>query len=297
MTAPVPGPLATDASLHLFADHLADALASGELPPSLLHVGGVDGTGFDLGTLPLGDDHPTDLLVGLTAPGDWHALGLATGGWAYHVEERGDPDRRRTRVHVVTLLTRSGEVVHRTRSDDASLARTLSEEVPAGEQIDLLRLALGLATDPPPCGAEVYWTIQWLAALAAAGTPAPRNLAEALEHHPAFRLLEAADSHAAGDAADVLDGFHRVCTWRRLQLLAAEGAWPAPELRADEVPWFDEGAFARFLLNRVPSLGAVRNEALDALGEETAASVGDLLDTLGIPDTAWPDRAPHPPAA
>lgn len=291
MTAPDSGPLATDASLHLLADHLADALDADELTPSLLHVAGVDGGGFDMGTLPLDGQHPTDLLLGFTAPADWYALGLATGGWAYPVDQRNRPDRTRIRVQVVSLLTRSGELIHRTRSGDPALARSLSEELPAGEQVDLLRLALGLATDPAPCDAGVYWTILWLSALTSSDTAPPTCLAEAVRQHPAFQMLDAAEEHLDDDVTDVLAGFHRVCTWRRLQQLAAEGAWPVPDVRPALVHWFDEGAFARFLLNRCRPLGAVRAELSETLDAALVSSIDVVLDALGIPLTAWPDHA------
>lgn len=291
MTAPDPGPRATDASLHLLADHLADALHADELTPSLLHVAGVDGAGFDMGTLPLDDQHPTELLLGFTAPADWYALGMATGGWAYPVAQRDQADRQRIRVHVVSLLTRSGELIHRTRSDDPALARSLSDELPAGEQVDLLRLALGLATDPPPCDAGVYWTILWLSALTAPDTAAPTGLADAVRHHPSFQMLDAAEQHLDSEVIDVLAGFHRVCTWRRLQQLAADGAWPVPEVRPALVHWFDEGAFARFLLNRCRPLGAVRAALSETLDAALVSAIDGVLDALGIPHTAWPDHA------
>jgi len=160
MSAPLGDPVAADASLHLLADHLADALAAGELAPCLLHVGGADADGFELGVLPLDGAHPTEVLLGLTAPEHWHAVGLATSGWAYHVAERSDPGRRRRRVHVVSLLSRSGEHAHRTTSDDVDLAARLAGEAPVGEQVDLLRRVLGLATDPPPVDAAAYCTDQ-----------------------------------------------------------------------------------------------------------------------------------------
>src|SRR5690606_9953570 len=168
MPAPLGDHLATDASLHLLADHLTEALAGGELEPCLLHVATPDVDGFELGVKPLDGLHPTDVLLGTTAPADWHAVGIATHGWAYHVAERGDPARRRHRVHVVTLLSRSGEHAHRVRADDEDVEEALGAEPPGGEQVDLLRRVLGLRTDPPPCDPPA-------SARARRPTPPPRS--------------------------------------------------------------------------------------------------------------------------
>jgi len=287
--------LAADASLHLLADHLAEALADGELVPCLLHVGGPDGDGFDLGILPLEGRHPTELLLGSLAPPDRHAVGIATSGWAYHVSERGDPARRRQRVHVVSLVSRSGEHAHRTHADDPDLRRSLAGGgTPEGEQVDLLRRALGLPTEPPPVDASAYWTIQWLADLAAADvTP---TLQDALDRHPAMRLLRHGVRGADVDAGDVIAAFHRVLTWPRMRDLASRGRLEVPELAPADAAWLDDGAFARFVLNRCPPLHLLRHGASERLPAAVVEGIETLLATLDVPACAWPDLA-EPPAA
>lgn len=300
MSAPLRDPLATDASLHLLADHLTEALAVGDIEPCLLHVAALDGTGFDLGALPLEGRHPTDVLLGLDAPEGWHAVGLATHGWAYHVAERGDPRRHRRRVHVVTLLSRSGEHAHRTLvEDDDHLRAQLAAEAPAGEQVDLLRRVLGLPTDPPPCDAAAYWATEWLASLV---TPDAQvaSLADALDRHPAMRLLrrDEAAPDADADAVDILTAFHRVVTWRRMRALAADGRFTVPELDPDLADWLDDGSFARFVLNRCPPLTLLRSRLALHVPADVAEAVLDLLDELGVPETTWPDLIGRPrPAA
>jgi hypothetical protein len=294
MSAPLGEPVATDASLHLLADHLADALAAGELGPCLLHVGATDPEGFDLGVLPL-DGHPTGTLLGLRAPDEWHAVGLATSGWAYHVSERGDPGRRRHRVHVVSLVSRSGEHAHRTTAEDPELRKRLDGEPPVGEQVDLLRRALGLPTDPPPVDASAYWSIQWLAALAAAEPPAG-TLPEAIEAHPALQLLRHGTQGDDSDVADVIAAFHRVLTWSRLRQLAMDGRFDIPELTTDDAAWLDDGAFARFVLNRCAPLHLLRRRLPQHVPESVAMGVLGLLDELDVPASAWPDLI-EPPAA
>lgn len=281
-------PLAADASLHLLADHLVDAIANGDLSPCLIHVGSPDGDGFDLGVLPLDGSHPTELLLGSTAPAEWHAVGIATSGWAYHVADRDDPRRRRHRVHVVSLVSRSGEHAHRTRADDPTIGLDLAAGgTPEGEQVDLLRRCLGLPTAPPPVDASAYWTIQWFTDLLS-GEPAP-TLPDALDRHPAVHLLRHDVCGRDHDVEDVIGAFHRVLTWSRLRALAAEGRFEVPELAPSQAAWLDDGAFARFVLNRCPALHLLRSRLVRHLGPTVAAGVEQALERLGVPDAAWPD--------
>ena len=297
MPAPLGDHLATDASLHLLADHLTEALAAGDLEPCVLHVSTPDVDGFDLGVAPLDGRHPTDTLLGQTAPDDWHAVGIATHGWAYHVAERGDPGRRRHRVHVVTLLSRSGEHAHRTHADDADLTGVLDAELPSGEQVDLLRRVLRLPTDPPPCDASTYWSIEWLSALVAAEAPI-RTLSDAIVMHPVTTLIRRGTEIGDADLVDVLTAFHRVMSWSRMRELASVDRFSVPELAPDDAAWLDDGSFARFVLNRCPPLHLLRARLDEHVGREAAEDVLDLLDDLGVPDAAWPDLVCQPrPAA
>lgn len=297
MPAPLGDHLATDASLHLLADHLTEALAEGDIEPCLLHVATPDATGFDLGVKPLGGLHPTDALLGTTAPAEWHAVGIATHGWAYHVAERGNPRRRRHRVHVVTLLSRSGEHAHRTRADDGELDDVLDGEPPSGEQVDLLRRVLGLPTDPPPCETSTYWSIEWLAALVGADGSV-ETLADAIALHPVTRLLRPGTALHDADTLDVLTAFHRVLTWGRMRELAGLDRFSVPDLTPDDATWLDDGSFARFVLNRCPPLHLLRSQLSTHVPAEAADGVLDLLNDLGVPDATWPDLARRPrPAA
>ena len=173
-TAEAPDPSAVDASLHLLVHQLADDLASGSMSPALLHVAlGPDG--LQLAVFELDGRHPSEYLLGFVAPDDWYALGSATAGNAYDAADRSTLAPARHRVHTVTLLSRSGELAHRTVVEDHPvMTERLSGEEVIGEQIDLLRLALGLPTDPPPCDTGVYWAIGWMAALMAT-PPMPRS--------------------------------------------------------------------------------------------------------------------------
>lgn len=296
-------PLAVDAALHSLADGLLTSLVEDGIRPSLLHVADpLDPTEPDeaeLGLLPLDDRHPTELLLGFTAPEHWRAVGMATGGWAYHVDDRAKPDRRRQRVHLVTLVARSGEIAHRVHveGDDRVSAQLAATDTPVGEQIDLLRRVLGLATEAPPCEASIYWAIDWLSGLLATDADELSTWDDVCDRHAARRVLEHVDPTDGGrrdiavtDFDLVLRAFGRVCDWPTLRRAASQDRFEAPELTATDAAWLDDGAFARFLLNRCPPLSMLRRQAIDHLPGHLAEKLVNTLGRAGIPQAAWPDR-------
>ena len=292
---PADGPAPIDASLHLLADHLVDALIGDDLQPSLLHVSAGDATGFDLGMAPLDGRHPSELLIGQVAPPEWHALGVATGGWAYHRSDRGRTQRQRTRVSVVTLVSRSGEVAHRTRFHDPEvlgLDVDGIDEAPGGEQIDLLRLALSLPTAPPPCGTDVYWAIVWLSEILGVDADRLQTWDDVAALHPAMAVLRRGPRPESGpdggELVEVVRAFRRVFTWEQLREMLVDDRFDIEELAPSDGAWFDDGSFARFLLNRCPPLPMLRRD-VGARLPHLAPQVLATLDQLDIPEAAWPD--------
>ncbi|MDZ7674247.1 MAG: hypothetical protein U5K30_04170 [Acidimicrobiales bacterium] len=291
---PEPDPSVLDASVHLLVPELLTGLVAGDTPPSLLNVVPCD-DGIDLGMRPLDGVHPTDYLLGFVAPPVWYALGLATTGTAYDVADRATLAPRASRVHVVTMLTRSGELAHRAHVDgDPERSRALStpDDELGGEQIDLLRLALELPTPPPPCGAEVYWAIEWLAAILEHGATAWDLV---IAHHPSMALRRRlgdplVQSPSELDFLEFAASFGRVCTWRRLRELVADDVFAVPALTAPEARWLDDGAFARWVLSRCPPLSMLRAQVDDDMPSNVAARIHATLERLGVPAAAWPDR-------
>lgn len=285
-TAEAPDPSAVDASLHLLVHQLADDLASGSMSPALLHVAlGPDG--LQLAVFELDGRHPSEYLLGFVAPDDWYALGSATAGNAYDAADRSTLAPARHRVHTVTLLSRSGELAHRTVVEDLPvMTERLSGEEVIGEQIDLLRLALGLPTDPPPCDTGVYWAIGWMAALM--NRRSVRTWDDVVAAHPAREIRDGDSADAA--VAERATAFVRRCTWRRMRRMASRGTIDVPSVSPEDARWLDDGAFARMVLARCPPLSLMRRRVAERLPDHLGDRLFSALDALGVPETAWPEH-------
>lgn len=285
-----PGPFASDASIHIVADQVLEACLDDRIPPSLLHII-PEGSGLDLGIRPLDGAHPTELLVGFTAPADWYAIGIAAQGWAYSFAERSRADRARSRVLLVSLVSRSGEMTHVVRTGDPDHPLNTTNEQPSGEQIDLLRRSLGLSTPPPPCDSSVFWAIEWLSALIDrdCDTTCWRDV---ISLHPASRLLSPDhDAHVESWFPTSARALAKVLPWTRIREIAGSGGVVLPGMSHNDASWFDEGALARFVLNRCPPLSFLRSQAISALRPDLAGRLNETLDSLGLKGPVWPDTA------
>lgn len=285
---PIPAaPLALDASLHLLADHLLDALRSDELEPSVLTVGDVDSDGFALRVRPLDGAHPTDLLLGHRCGPDVHAVGLAVCGWARRFPQWSDGPSEPHRVQVVTLLSRTGELAHRIHHETPE--PIVVEEAPTGEQIDLMRRSLGLATDPPPWDSGLMWAMAWLLRIARSEAPVD-SWTSLWSLHPAFDPGDVPTTRAGAQRR--VRAFVRNSGWAEVRSDVIEGIHPNPMISPDEAAWLDEGSFARFVLNRLPSPDELRADALARLSPSLGAQLTGALDRIGVPRDVWRARRP-----
>ena len=290
MSSTLSEPVAADASLHLLADHLLAALAADEIAPSLVRVGAGDSTGFDLGLRSLEGRHPSEVLLGTTAPPEVHAIGIVAAGRALRLD--ADPSRRH-RVQLVSIVSRSGEHVHRIDGLPPWLEPPATS-TPEGEQVDLLRRCLGLPTAPPPCPIAVHWAIEWLAAITDEHQPVPATPHELAARHPAMALLGTDDTprlDAQLDLVDVARAFARVLDWGRLRALTSDRFVAVAGLAPEHARWLDDGAFSRYVLSRSPSLATLRLRAVSRLHPALGRWLLDVLDELDVPVESWPTTA------
>jgi hypothetical protein len=207
------------------------------------------------------DCHPTDALMGFTAPENWWCLGVVAHGRAHPAtDRRAHPATDRPvpprAVQVIHLVSRDGEAMSLLREAGAATTtahrRCLSRH-DGGQIHDCCRRALGLATAPPPDDSLELWASIWLdrvLAQALAGHLDHAGWADVAALHAAFDRL-AVDERAAarpfvvghlGAAGRILADAH---PWDRLRAQALLGHEPTLGLSPDHVAWMDVGMFAR----------------------------------------------------
>ena len=251
-----------------------------------------DADDFDLGLQPLDRRRPAERARPHRA--------VRGGQWDRHPrvgvprQERGDPDRRRHRVHVVSRCrAAAGTRTHPRRGPRAR--RPPGPRRTVGEQVDLSGRVLRLPTDPAAVDASAYSSIQSLAELVAAD---PHGRDHGCDRRPpGMQLLR------RGTAPDRPHRRrpHRVPPGGHVGPHARPGG-PRPLLGPRPLPgrrrWLDDGSFARFVLNRCPPLHLLKARLDAHLPGDVVDGVLDLLDDLGVPDTTWPDlvRRPRPAA-
>lgn len=288
-----PEPSADDASIHLLAELILDGLVDGDMPPSIVRFSRT-GSAIQLAACPLDDAHPSGLLVGYR-PDDCFALGVAAHGWAYPIEQRSRPDRSRTRVHLVSVVSCSGEHAHLTYAEDPDHPlNDVGDAVPSGEQVDLLRRSFALSTDPPPCGTDTYWSMEWLAAVAdtgaSLGSGGRMEWADVSQLHPAATLLDAGGLEASvHDFTEMVTSFGRVCDWGRVRYLVDRGTYDHVDLVPGDGEWFDDGSIARYLLARMSPLPELRSMVQMVVSPDADRRIDEVLDALCVPSRVWPD--------
>lgn len=242
----------------------------------------------DIALLPLdGVEHPTDVLVGYTAPPEWRAVGIVSSAEqhaAMDVAASAMPVRMTFLVEragrSIALLTPSGP------ADDDRRGRRAVAGVAEGELVDVCRRVLGLPTSPPSRQPDAWLTLRWLDRLLVQAVAAPRRVgtwASAAALHPLVGPnATPSPPQVAELTATVSDAFG----WEQLRQLAAEGAGgPSPAIEPALAAWMDAGCFARWLLGAELPVELLIEE-LEALLRPT------VLEAVR---SALPSSSPSPP--
>ncbi len=267
-----------------FLGQLADELCAAEEDDDdlLVHVVAT-ADGASVGFLDLVGEAPADVLLGMVAPDDWVALGVAVHGWARPLDAMSTGGRDRRRTALALLVHRSGEVVSRLR-----VAGEVHREPPAfGLTLDGLQRALGLPTAPPQVSTGHLFAAIWLESVVGAARERRGALtwAEARAMHPAVRMLAAAGEEPIEGADDPVaagKALARALDWERLRWEAVEGRWSAPPLGPLDAAWCDAGAFSRWVMDGRPELHALLREVKRAAGSGVARRCVAVLHRLGL---------------
>jgi hypothetical protein len=231
-------------------------------------------TGLEVGLCALPEGaHPAEALLGHVVPPSWAASGVVAPAWARPVEEAAATGTG-TRTSVVVVVGRDGHVASHAVGIDGIGA---GGEPPVGRIPDLLHRTLGLPTPAPGLSAAEWWRAFWLDALVATAADAP-------DHAP--DPDQPLTSTLPPELVQALVDEPYLCTeagWSRLRRLAAAEAPPdAPgpaAVRAAVTPfvdpsvaaWFDDGSFARWLLDALPSVDELLELAAALVPSSTLA--------------------------
>jgi hypothetical protein len=238
--------------------------------------------GIDVGLRPIDDlgGSVVDALACFDAPTSWLAIGVATGGNAYRLDERRDA---RTRVRLVHLVTRSGATasVMRLAGDQPTVVRANEADGPTGRVDDVCRLALGLPTAPPGSTLEL-WALAWLERIVALGTTeAPRTWDAVAALHPAVETLVESAPELEEEASARLVRLGRLLSeiqdWPSLRIACGAGHWPTEGVTPAAARWLDDGAFSRWVLGSYPPLRRLNGAVRELLAPPIAARVQSVL--------------------
>ena len=242
----------------------------------LLRLDSVDAEGGNLGLKPL-DGHPSDVLMGFTAPADWFAVGVASDGWVHSLEPA--PRVARQRMRMITLVARDGSevaAIRRYGNDELDFLPGLGE----GQLADVLRRVLELPTAPPdvPIGELLakFWLQRIIAGAKRSRHAAKLSWEKAAALHPAMELTDkpVTANNLAAVGADIAGRMD----WERLRQQAARGGGAD----AGTAAWMDTGMFARWQIDGRPPLADLMRRASHRLTPPASARVAETLAGWGL---------------
>lgn len=256
--------------------------------PLLIRATGpsLDPDAVQLDVLDLEGRHPGSVLLGFTAPADCIAVGVVSTGWSLPPDRAaGDAANRRTgppaaeaadRVAVFSTVVvgRDCEVAGRLVVGGADPVDGPPE---SGALLDLLLRSLGCPTAPPAVGVLELLATVWLVQLAD-GASARRDWAEVAGRHWALRLLaDRGPDDLVAAAADVAGELG----WAGIRRVVGRTGWPGV-CTASEAAWFDDGAFARWLLGSFPPIADLAAAVSGRLRPSVARRVRAALASWGL---------------
>lgn len=236
---------------------VVELLAADQLEPSVVLISDLDEPDVELAVRPASPAGVVADLHGLVVPDDVDAVAAITGATARLLD---DP----------LVAWRTSLVVALGRDDAAASASDLDGEPPTllddGPLVDALRRALGLATPPPELTVDRLRDRLW----------GDRLLAAALNG-------ERLDRRRARELRP-----RSIASWSHLRRACAGGGWRELGVAPQVAAWMDDGAFARWVLDELPSIDDVLDELCGVVDD-------DVLDLLAVLHWSEADECPEEP--
>jgi hypothetical protein len=255
-------------------------------PPALIRIFG-----------PVGDPERIeeniafDELIGFAAPSDCSAVGVVASGWATSLAgrpealaepaNRGACDGERQRVRTTVIVERDGTALARVRW---SSGRVMDEAPTSGRIFDCLRRAVGLATEPPPIGTDVFFASMWLTDLADAVRQSDSAIgwSDIVALHPVAQFMAGEAPRAGSWLVDASSALAVACPWSEIRRLITTGAWAESPVTASAASWMDDGMLCRWLCDGQAPLALQLDHAVRGLSPKLARRVRATLSELGL---------------
>jgi hypothetical protein len=189
-------------------------------------------------------------FLGWTAPPDCQAVGVVATGRAIAEDgprepPPGFPPGTPTRVRLACLVARDGTIGWQMETAGGVPHPVAPTE---GRLLDCLRRCFALPTPPAPAGPAQLRSLLWLLAIddLLRSTSRRPTWNQILDLHPDASLLTPAplDRFGAGEPG---------WSWEVLRRSAMRDGWAWMMVDRDLAGWMDEGMFARWILDSLPS--------------------------------------------
>jgi len=257
------------------ADLLGRAAAEEAVDAAVGIAIGTDGV--DLHLRPIGCHVPAaEQLCGFDAPAHWDVVGIVARGLARPLAAGAMP---RGEVVVVHLQARSGASCSMIGAAPGPLQP--AGAACGGRLVDVCRRTLGLPTDPPDTPPLQWWAARWLDLLVGvAGLELHRSGHELVGHFPGPPPAAPADLDDL-EAHGLRLG--RTTAWSSLRAAAAAGTLAVPGITPGHAAWMDDGMFARWALDALPSCHTSLAELEPRLPPTLAHRLRRLLQVWSTP--------------
>jgi hypothetical protein len=279
---------ALDEHLPSLARVIEERAFATEDDPQIIRItrAGMKDEGIDVGLRHIDDfdDSVVSALTGFTAPADWLAIGVSTGGNAYPVDEGRDARRRVRLVHIVTRTGASASVV-RLSGDAPRLIIGAAGDTAVGRVDDVCRRALGLATSPPGSTIELF-ALWWFGAVMDLDADAPRDWDAVVALHPAVQVFVDSEPDLTTEAStrlvDLAELMARIVDWSSLRAEAAAGRNQVDSIPPRVARWLDDGAYSRWVLGMYPPLHELAAAVTELVPSSAARRLRSVLDAWGL---------------
>jgi hypothetical protein len=282
-----------DEHLPALAQLIEERTFAGDDDPQIIRItrAGLTAEGIDVGLRLIDDIDDIDesvvsALTGFNAPIDWLAIGVATGGSAYPIDEGRDARRRVRLVHLVTRRGTAASVVRLAGGEPCVLVDDADDGTAIGRVDDVCRRALGLPTAPAGSTLE-FWALTWLDSIVGSGTAgAPSTWDEVAARHLAIRVFAEAEPDLVPDASASLVRLGvlsaNVHSWSELRAECGAGRYDVAGMPSAVARWLDDGAFGRWMMGNLPSCDALTTAACELLRPDLARRLRAVLREWGL---------------